>query len=129
MIPKLDLIGIATSNMAEALRFYRLLGLEIPDVADGLDHVEVLLPHGLRMAWDDVEMVKGLSPDWEEPRGTRITLAFLCASPREVDEKYREVVESGFDGAKPPWDAFWGQRYAIVKDPDGNSIDLFAPLG
>ena len=31
-------------------------------------------------------------------------------------------------GHKEPWDAFWGQRYASVKDPDGNQIDLFAPL-
>jgi uncharacterized glyoxalase superfamily protein PhnB len=29
---------------------------------------------------------------------------------------------------KEPWDAFWGQRYAAVGDPDGNLIDLFAPL-
>jgi uncharacterized glyoxalase superfamily protein PhnB len=27
-----------------------------------------------------------------------------------------------------PWDAFWGQRYATVLDPDGNSVDLFAAL-
>jgi uncharacterized glyoxalase superfamily protein PhnB len=25
-------------------------------------------------------------------------------------------------------DAFWGQRYATVLDPDGNSVDLFASL-
>lgn len=24
--------------------------------------------------------------------------------------------------------AFWGQRYAVVRDPDGNDVDLFAPL-
>jgi uncharacterized glyoxalase superfamily protein PhnB len=27
-----------------------------------------------------------------------------------------------------PWDAFWGQRYAVVHDPDGNGVDLFCPL-
>lgn len=27
-----------------------------------------------------------------------------------------------------PWDAFWGQRYGILNDPDGNTIDLFCPL-
>jgi hypothetical protein len=27
-----------------------------------------------------------------------------------------------------PWDAFCGQRYAEVEDPDGNVVDLFAPL-
>jgi catechol 2,3-dioxygenase-like lactoylglutathione lyase family enzyme len=29
---------------------------------------------------------------------------------------------------KEPYDAFWGQRYANVADPDGNAVDLFAPL-
>jgi uncharacterized glyoxalase superfamily protein PhnB len=27
-----------------------------------------------------------------------------------------------------PMDAFWGQRYAQVKDPDGTVIDLYATL-
>ena len=27
---------------------------------------------------------------------------------------------------KPPWDAPWGQRYAILHDPDGYQVELFA---
>ena len=38
------------------------------------------------------------------------------------------LVAAGYQGGKEPWDAFWGQRYAQVFDPDGNSVDLFAPL-
>ena len=26
-----------------------------------------------------------------------------------------------------PWDAFWGQRYAVLHDPDGHQVDLYAP--
>ena len=33
---------------------------------------------------------------------------------------------AGYEGHKEPWDAFWGHRYAIVHDPDGNGVDLFA---
>jgi uncharacterized glyoxalase superfamily protein PhnB len=36
------------------------------------------------------------------------------------------MVGIGFTGFKPPWDAFWGQRYAILEDPDGNHVSLFA---
>lgn len=43
-------------------------------------------------------------------------------------DPYRELAEAGSGGYKEPWDAFWGQRYAQVTDPDGNVIDLFAPL-
>jgi uncharacterized glyoxalase superfamily protein PhnB len=56
-----------------------------------------------------------------------VALAFLCPGPAAVDAKYEEFAALGH-GHKEPWDAFWGQRYASVKDPDGNQIDLFAPL-
>ncbi|MGE0000366.1 MAG: VOC family protein, partial [Ilumatobacteraceae bacterium] len=41
---------------------------------------------------------------------------------------YAAMTSAGFDGHLEPWDAFWGQRYATLRDPDGNGVDLFAPL-
>jgi uncharacterized glyoxalase superfamily protein PhnB len=73
-------------------------------------------------------MIKGIDPSWMEPTGHRMTLAFKCNSPAEVDALYNAITSAGFASHKPPWDAFWGQRYAVVLDPDGNLIDLFAPL-
>ena len=81
------------------------------------------------MAWDTLEVVLSFVDHWDEPVGHRMGLAFLCDSPAEVDELYRAVVDAGYRSSKEPWDAFWGQRYAQVLDPDGNLIDLFAPLG
>ena len=124
---RLAAIGIVTSDIAESVRFYRLLGLEIPD-PDGSPHHDVELPGGIRLMWDTAELIQQLYPDREEPRGQRTALAFECASPAEVDETYARVVEAGFHGEKAPYDAFWGQRYANVTDPDGNVVDLFAAL-
>lgn len=124
---RLDLIGIIVKNMAASLRFYRLLGMEIAAAADADDHVEVV-SGGLRIAWDELEMIKSFSPGWVEPTGNRMGLAFLCDSPADVDRLYDLVVKAGHASHKAPWDAFWGQRYAQVLDPDGNVIDLFAPL-
>jgi uncharacterized glyoxalase superfamily protein PhnB len=121
-----DLIGMVVRDMAAALQFYRLLGLDIPATMDTEPHVEVLLPGGFRLAWDSLEMIKGIDPNWVEPVGQRMTLAFKCENAAEVDTLYNHVIESGYRGHKAPWDAFWGQRYAIVIDPDGNSVDLFA---
>jgi uncharacterized glyoxalase superfamily protein PhnB len=45
-----------------------------------------------------------------------------------VDEIYARVTEAGFEGEKEPWDAFWGQRYALLGDPDGVRINLYAAL-
>jgi uncharacterized glyoxalase superfamily protein PhnB len=55
-------------------------------------------------------------------------VAFRCESPEEVDLLYRDLVAAGAEGHKEPWDAFWGQRYAQVRDPDGTIVDLFAPV-
>ncbi|MEU9110903.1 hypothetical protein AB0D04_03625 [Streptomyces sp. NPDC048483] len=30
-------------------------------------------------------------------------------------------------GLRLRWDAFCGRRYAVVRDPDGRGVDLFAP--
>ena len=123
-----DLIGIVARDMPASLRFYRLLGLDIPANLDTEPHVELVLSNGFRMAWDSLEMMKGIYPDWAEPVGHRMTLAFKCESPAEVDALYERVIQNGHPGHRSPWDAFWGQRYAVVIDPDGNLIDLFAGL-
>lgn len=130
MQPRLDLIGVVVKDMPRALAFYREIGLDIPPQAEGEDHVEVTLPGGLRLAWDTEEVVRSFDPGWQAPEGGhRMGLAFLCASPAEVDATYERLVGLGYHGHRPPWDAFWGQRYAVMRDPDGNGVDLFAPNG
>jgi catechol 2,3-dioxygenase-like lactoylglutathione lyase family enzyme len=130
MTPRPDLIGLVVSDMKASLAFYRALGLELPAEADDQPHVELALPGGLRLAWDSVETIRSFDPSWSPPTGShRIALAFACDSPAEVDETYNKLVAAGHEGHKAPWDAFWGQRYAIVHDPDSNAVDLFAPVG
>lgn len=130
MAPTFDLIGLAVADISRSLAFYRLLGLAIPPELDAEAHVEVILPGGLRMAWDRLEMVRTFDPGWTPPSGSsRIGLAFRCDAPAEVDAVYATLTGAGHPGYLEPWDAFWGQRYAVVTDPDGNSVDLFAALG
>ena len=57
-----------------------------------------------------------------------MSLAFECSSPAEVDDVYARVVAAGFEGEKAPWDAVWGQRYALLGDPDGVRVNLYAAL-
>ena len=125
-MPSLDAIGIVSADISRSIAFYRLLGLDFPDSTE--DHVEATTPGGLRVMLDTVAQMKELNPDWVQPAGHPIGLAFLCESPAEVDEMYYRIVGAGHHGKTAPWDAFWGQRYALVLDPDGNSVDLFAPL-
>lgn len=129
MTPRLDVIGIVVADMAASLAFYRRLGLDVPPEADGEPHVEAPLPGGLRMAWDTIETIRSFDPGWSAPSGgERIGLAFVCDRAEEVDAAYRELVDAGYKGQLEPWDAVWGQRYAVVDDPDGNGVSLFAAL-
>lgn len=131
MPPRLDLVGLVVQDLAASLAFYRRLGLELPEDPDpeGHGHVELTLPGGLRLAWDTVETIRSFDPGWSPPTGSsRMGLAFLVDSPAEVDALYAELTSAGYEGHMEPWDAFWGQRYAQVRDPDGNGVDLFARL-
>lgn len=121
-------VELVVADLTATVTFYRLLGLDIAPGAEELPHVEVDFG-GIRLAFDTEETIRSFDPSWLPPAGGhRIALAFACESPAEVDSAFSEITAAGYDGHLAPWDAFWGMRYAVVHDPDGNPIDLFAPL-
>jgi len=127
-VTELNAIGITVADLPRSMRFYRLLGLDLPeDPADG--HVEATMANGTRLMFDAEDVVRSFLPSWTRANGNQVSLAFECESPAEVDEVYARVVAAGFEGEKPPWDAFWGQRYALLGDPDGVRVNLYATLG
>jgi catechol 2,3-dioxygenase-like lactoylglutathione lyase family enzyme len=125
---RLDVVGIVVSDMAASLAFYRRLEVEVPPDADAEPHVEAALPGGLRLAFDTEVTIASFHPQWRAPaKGGRIGLAFRLPDPAAVDAAYAELTGAGYHGELAPFDAFWGQRYAVVHDPDGTGVDLFAP--
>ena len=124
---QLNALGIVASDMARSIRFYRLLGLDLPETPEE-GHIDTSLPNGVRFMLDTEEVILSFRPDWKRETGNQIGIAFECESAAEVDATYARVVEAGFHGEKEPWDAFWGQRYAQLQDPDGVGVDLYAPL-
>ena len=126
-MPKLNAIGIVASNMAESIRFYRLLGLDVPETPER-SHVDTFLPNGVRFMLDSEDTVRSFKEDWRRETGNQIGLALECESAAEVDETFARAAAAGFDAEKEPWDAFWGQRYAQLRDPDGMPVDLYASL-
>jgi catechol 2,3-dioxygenase-like lactoylglutathione lyase family enzyme len=129
MAPTFNAIGIAVADMPASLAFYRKLGLNIPAEADKEPHAEAELAGGMRLMWDTHDTIRSFDPEFSPAKGDgRIGLAFQCAGPAEVDAVYAEMTGAGYKGHKEPWDAFWGQRYASLHDPDGNAVDLYAAL-
>ena len=124
-MPQLNAIGIVASDLARSIRFYRLLGLDVPETPDE-GHIDAFLPNGVRLMLDTEETVRSFDAEWTRATGNQLGLAFECSDPREVDEVYARVTDAGYHGEREPFDAFWGQRYATVLDPDGVPVDLYA---
>jgi catechol 2,3-dioxygenase-like lactoylglutathione lyase family enzyme len=126
---KLNAIGVVVENMARSLDFYRRLGFTFAEGAEKEEHVEAKIDEGVTLMFDLAAMVRGFDPAWSAPDGSpRVSFAFECGSPAAVDERYADLVAAGAGVRRPPWDAVWGMRYALLLDPDGNGIDLYAGL-
>jgi len=126
---KFNAIGIVCSDIAASLSFYRLLGVAFPDYEDGTGHYEAQLGGGIMLMLDSEEVMASFIDGFATPKGNdRISFAVECESPPNVDATYERLVSQGHVGVKPPFDAFWNQRYATVSDPDGNHVDIYAPL-
>ena len=129
MTLRLGFIGIVTGNMAASLAFYRALGVQIAPDQDDAPHVEAALDDGVILAWDTVETIRSFDSTFVPATGGhRIALAFNKGMPAAVDATFAALIDAGYTAHVEPWDAQWGQRYATLLDPDGNSVDLYAEL-
>ncbi|MBY0424801.1 MAG: VOC family protein [Cytophagales bacterium] len=129
MAISLHTVGITVKDLGKSLSFYRTLGLAIPEGDDNEHHVEFTSEDGYSIGFIPETTMLHTNPNWQPPTGdNRISLQFACLTPAEVDETYKKLIEAGHPSFKEPWDAFWGQRFAQVIDPDGNNIGFFAPL-
>lgn len=124
---RLDAIGVTARDTAKSVAFYELLGFTFGP-ADSPDHIEATTETGgVRLMIDSHKLATDLLGEAPRP-SNHSHFGLLCESPAEVDRLADAVAAAGFTVAQPAWDAFWGQRYAIVADPDGYRIDLFARL-
>ncbi len=119
-------IDIVVADMAKSLAFYRSIGLAAPEYDPEEMQVQIATPGGATLGLIVESAMREHNPHWVTPVGQRVTFACRCDAPQEVNEVYARVTAAGFTGLKEPWDAFWGQRYAFLADPDGNRVDLFA---
>ena len=121
-----DCIGIASKNIEASISFYNIFGLDFIKYGD--DHYEAQTQSGVRIMLDSHELLKKLNPNFLEVKSPTTSFGFKKDKPTMVDELFTSLKDSGAIVIKEPWDAFWGQRYASVLDPDGNQIDIFSPL-
>jgi catechol 2,3-dioxygenase-like lactoylglutathione lyase family enzyme len=126
--PAFNLVSIVVKDMEASVAFYRRLGLEIPDADPAWDdvHRSAKMPDGIGLDLDTVDF----APKWDKgwPGGPGVVLGFHAGSRDAVDRIYADLTAAGYKGQQPPWDAFWGARYAVVEDPDGNAVGLMSDI-
>ncbi len=123
---RLDAVSVTSRDMAKSVAFYSLLGFEFPKFEPGEKHIEPITKQGdVRLMIDSFDLITSILGVEPKPP-THSSFAMLCETPAEVDTCVTQVKAAGFTVVKEPWDAFWGQRYAIVADPDGYLVDVFA---
>jgi uncharacterized glyoxalase superfamily protein PhnB len=126
-------INIIATNHDETLRFYRMVGLDIPEPMNqplGALHAVSKNDEGMLLEIDNHHLAgiyhAGIRKDGNTSGS--IIIGISLESRDLVDVTYDRLVAAGFEGRQPPYDAFWGSRYAVVADPDGNDVGLMSPL-
>ncbi|MHB1535073.1 MAG: VOC family protein [Acidimicrobiales bacterium] len=125
--PRLNQLNLVTGDMDATVAFYRRLGLMI-EAEPAAPHVSVQVSGGVSIEWDSVEFVTQWDTGWKGATGGSTVVGFSLPSRQAVDEVYSDLTGAGYAGHQPPYDAFWGARYAIVDDPDGNGVGLQSPV-
>ena len=129
---RLDAVGLIVSDLERSVRFYRAIGLPFPDGAEGSEHghAEVDVGGGFRLMLDAEASIASFDATWKPAEGgdPRAALALRCPTVGDVDRLYSVALANGGRGHMAPWDAFWGQRYARLQDPDGNGVDFYADI-
>jgi uncharacterized glyoxalase superfamily protein PhnB len=126
---RLNAIGITCSDVAASLAFYGMLDVGFPDYDPETGHYEADLAGGVRLMLDSEAVMASFIDDYTPPAGNdRVGFAVECDSAADVDATFAAITSAGHPAVREPFDAFWGQRYATVADPDGNHVDLYASL-
>lgn len=121
-------INIVARDVAASVDFYRRVGLTFDDDLGDPGDIQHALAYDTEFSIDNVRLAELYNAEWrtaETPNSVLLTAQL--PTRRAVDERYAELTTAGHRGLQAPWDAFWGARYAVVADPDGNSVGLESP--
>ena len=112
---------LIVKNAKEATEFYRKAFNAEPGVSmpgpdgQGTMHAEIHIGNSAIMMSDE-------NPQWHTK--SPLTLGGVSASLHiyvdDADKQFNQAVEAGCEVLVPVHDAFWGDRYAKVKDPFGH---------
>jgi catechol 2,3-dioxygenase-like lactoylglutathione lyase family enzyme len=129
---RLDQINLVVSDVEASRAFYSRLGLDFGDEQDPVwaaHHISALPGENAPPVDVDLDSAT-FAAKWDEgwPGGTGVVIGFKVDTRAEVDELVAALAATGAPVQQRPYDAFWGARYAVVSDPDGNAVGIMSPV-
>jgi catechol 2,3-dioxygenase-like lactoylglutathione lyase family enzyme len=125
----LNQINIVVRDMAAMTDFYQRLGVELAPTLPEWErhHRSAVTAGGLDLDFDSQAFAAQWDKGWTSDR-TGVVIGFRVETRALVDETYETLCGAGHSGQQSPYDAFWGARYAVVADPDGNAVGIMSPI-
>jgi catechol 2,3-dioxygenase-like lactoylglutathione lyase family enzyme len=128
----LNQLNLVVRDVPTSVAFYRRLGLAIEEAAHpdwAAHHATAIMPNGMRLEFDSLAFASQWNPGWRGLSGSGLGVVFFGVPERQdVDDVFERMREAGYAAQKPPEDAFWGARYAIIEDPDGNAVGIMSSI-
>jgi catechol 2,3-dioxygenase-like lactoylglutathione lyase family enzyme len=125
---RVDQLNIVVDDVVATAAFYQRLGLTVaettPEWADWLPHHQtVTSTDGVEVDIDSVAFAR----EWGGIDGPCVVVSLRVDSREAVDAGYTEAIAGGAAGLRSPYDAAWGARYAVVRDPSGTTLGIMSP--
>jgi lactoylglutathione lyase len=120
------LVNLYTDDIEAGLRFYRdELGFSetfrTPQTGEPT-HVELRL-NGFMIGLGTVEAARSVHGVEAAPGSPAMVLVVWCD---DVDAAFRRLVAAGTPAIQPPHDTGNNNRNALLRDPDGNLVEIVA---
>ncbi len=115
-VESLSAVTLATSDMAQAVRFYQALGFSLKK--GGADEAFTTFALG--------SVSLNLIVEKHDPVRWWGRVIFHVS---DVDGMYRKVLDAGLRPLFAPRDAPWDERYFHLLDPDGHELSFARPIG
>jgi uncharacterized glyoxalase superfamily protein PhnB len=125
---KIDQLNVVVEDMEAAVAFYRSLGFDVEQSGDEWDahHRRVKAGGAVDFDLDSVAFATTWDGGW--PGGPGVVMTFRTEERDAVDRLYERLTGEGHAGEQPPYDTFWGARFAVLRDPAGNAIGIMSPV-
>ncbi len=129
--PVFNQINLVVRDMQAMIQFYERLGVPIEPMIEPFDRhhrtfASSAVTDGFDFDFDSTSFATQWNQGWPSDQIGPV-LGFRFGSADAVDATYNDLTRAGHVGQQPPYDALMGARYAVVVDPDGNSVGLMGP--